>query len=574
MPPKTSAKTGLKIRLPPSLKAATDGPAGTTKQIAQDVPQSAREVLQAKGDVLRFWVTKANEKEKAKPKEERRSGLKRQGRVDDLRARIALYYGFDLEAAQAEASEEAEADAEDSDAEDTTEDSDLSSALNISIRDKQWDFMRELGAEWNEASANNRDDEFHLNSDELPRIHNPLTVSRGVLDITTWHPVPALHSLQQEAASRNMAAFNPVAATLPSTHPIAPQAGDVRATLEDGSVFIITPAMQTGLHIISAILGSQPLSSDSTDVSVGLHSPAGVGYGNAPMATPNALLFPSTNMSSPPSQIPSHIPPASPSTSVFSQLEPDYAAFSEDTAGSASLMELDGEAANPNPALAAHSESPPLPSESFLQQPPIRAPTLAPQASAAAATGRQAPRPGHQRVPSVNATIIQSAMATDALLNIEDADDGLPGVLRLLESGAIRRIREAYGPMEGRKPHPNWKQVKIKVNRHERVGKQVVKYFNNNKDAFLKFFVMTEDSRPAGSRKRKLRSSSEPQYRAYRLVSQAIPHMEADVNRHRKEVQYADPATGEFSEQRWRARWGDVSDNWWMVWRELGLERY
>ncbi|KAF7973324.1 hypothetical protein HWV62_15575 [Athelia sp. TMB] len=148
------------------------------------------------------------------------------------------------------------------------------------------------------------------------------------------------------------------------------------------------------------------------------------------------------------------------------------------------------------------------------------------------------------------------SMDIDALNKVH----GLVEVIAQVKSGAVQRMRDKYGPQKGRKTLSQWARIKVTVNRRERVFEILQDYFDNDEARFLAFFQLP----PA--------PGNPTSYLPYRKVAGAIPHMKKDVEAEKKDVQYQDPESGEFSDALWQERWPGKND--FEVWRLMGKESY
>jgi len=146
-------------------------------------------------------------------------------------------------------------------------------------------------------------------------------------------------------------------------------------------------------------------------------------------------------------------------------------------------------------------------------------------------------------------------------------------VVEQLERGDVQRIRDKYGPRQGRASDRMWARIKVTVNRRERIYHQLKDpgEFNSDKEHFFKFFTATRNtSMPATGRKR-TPAEGDSGMVPYRRIVEAIPHRDKDIREERESPAYRDE-TGSFSSQRWHERWGN-SNNW-EIWRVLEKEYY
>lgn len=145
----------------------------------------------------------------------------------------------------------------------------------------------------------------------------------------------------------------------------------------------------------------------------------------------------------------------------------------------------------------------------------------------------------------------------------------LRDAIEQVESGAVGRIRERYGPRDDRAAEAMWGRLKGKVTKRERLYGLLAGTFEGDKENFFQFFTV---SAPTDGKKQRSGKWSKLKLISLRLVVEAIPHCQRDLADERMNVRYIDPASGRFSEQLWREAWGDQND--WHVWRELGKEWY
>ncbi|KAJ7794013.1 hypothetical protein B0H14DRAFT_2622308 [Mycena olivaceomarginata] len=148
--------------------------------------------------------------------------------------------------------------------------------------------------------------------------------------------------------------------------------------------------------------------------------------------------------------------------------------------------------------------------------------------------------------------------------------EGLQDVITQIESGAVQKIRDRYGPVEvGHRntAQPNWKQYAGLVSKRERLGRILTEDFSGDKDRFSVFFT-TPPPRP----NRRARTEEQPpteHFRSFRKTIEARPWCESDISAERRQAGYCG-TTGEFSQVLWEERWGD--QNMWEIWRQLGGE--
>jgi hypothetical protein len=178
----------------------------------------------------------------------------------------------------------------------------------------------------------------------------------------------------------------------------------------------------------------------------------------------------------------------------------------------------------------------------------------------------------HQAVSSTDdAALLRSYAVMIADLN---RAQNLRDAISQVESGGVQDLRDRYGPKDGRfGADPLWKNLKGKVTKRERLHTLLIDQFRGDHDRFFDFFTITSPVVPSKGGKRKVSDTLEGEHMvALRLVVEAIPHCCRDMEEVRARTEYIDPGNGQFSEEHWRAAWGDQND--WEVWRLLGMEHY
>ncbi|KAJ7023432.1 hypothetical protein C8F04DRAFT_1240162 [Mycena alexandri] len=152
--------------------------------------------------------------------------------------------------------------------------------------------------------------------------------------------------------------------------------------------------------------------------------------------------------------------------------------------------------------------------------------------------------------------------------------EGLQAIIQQIESGAVKAIRDRYGPS---KPDhrgtadASWSKYSNLVSKRERLHRILIQDFEGDKERFFGFFSVP----PPAAKKRK-RAANEPttsdeHFRSFRKIVEAVPWCEADLTAERRKDQYLG-ADGNFSEALWSGQWKTM--NSWEVWREIGRERY
>lgn len=137
---------------------------------------------------------------------------------------------------------------------------------------------------------------------------------------------------------------------------------------------------------------------------------------------------------------------------------------------------------------------------------------------------------------------------------------GLQDVIAQVKSGAVQRIRDKYGPQDGRKTLEMWKKIKGTLNRHERIFSVLRDDFKNDEARFFAFFQL-----PSTAGKPKV-------YLSLRKMAGAIPRMRKQIEEERNNVQYQNLESGTFSDALWEQRWAGQND--FEVWRSMGKESY
>jgi hypothetical protein len=150
---------------------------------------------------------------------------------------------------------------------------------------------------------------------------------------------------------------------------------------------------------------------------------------------------------------------------------------------------------------------------------------------------------------------------------------GLDEVIAQVERGDVAEMRKQYGPQGQRKGgRPEWKSLKVTVNKRERIYEQLVSEFNGDKDRFFEFFTIScnPELGEGGKRKRK-RANVERQLRASNKVAEAIPRRDRDLKEEMASLAYRGEH-GDFLQDLWDVRWAGW--NRWEIWRSLGKEKY
>lgn len=166
--------------------------------------------------------------------------------------------------------------------------------------------------------------------------------------------------------------------------------------------------------------------------------------------------------------------------------------------------------------------------------------------------------------PSLDSMILSSGA-----LNIEALKraDGLREVITQVRTGVVANMRDLYGPKQGRATNPMWANIKGTITRRERLASELNTEFNGNTEKFFAFFTFVPE---VGGKKRKATTASVEKLRPLRLVVQAIPHRNKDLQHEKESNNYQQD--GVFSDQLWLSAW--AGKNQWEIWRAIGKEKY
>ncbi|KAK7007168.1 hypothetical protein R3P38DRAFT_3212834 [Favolaschia claudopus] len=165
---------------------------------------------------------------------------------------------------------------------------------------------------------------------------------------------------------------------------------------------------------------------------------------------------------------------------------------------------------------------------------------------------------------SDSAILLSGNLTIEALKKAE----GLRDVISQVENGEVARIRELYGPQEGRDANPLWQTLKITVNRRERLANELRNEFNGDKDRFFTFFTVAQDSQNALKKRKK--SQPAEKLRPLRLVVEAIVHRDRALEIEKQSAEYQ--SNGVFVAELWEGKW--AGKNKWEIWRAIGKEDY
>ncbi len=135
------------------------------------------------------------------------------------------------------------------------------------------------------------------------------------------------------------------------------------------------------------------------------------------------------------------------------------------------------------------------------------------------------------------------------LNNIKD----IRGAIEQMENGEVHEIREALGPKAGRETDKRWGSIKNVVNRREKLYKVLEVDFRSNKDEFFAYFTKPSPSETT----KKGKGSAETLYSFTQVVEKLFPSMEKAIREEMSKLLYVGK-DGEFSEELWKEKWGDM----------------
>ncbi|KAI5894821.1 uncharacterized protein SCHCODRAFT_02598165 [Schizophyllum commune H4-8] len=147
----------------------------------------------------------------------------------------------------------------------------------------------------------------------------------------------------------------------------------------------------------------------------------------------------------------------------------------------------------------------------------------------------------------------------------------LPEAIAQCESGLVARIRDAYGPPDGKKGTSKnsavWAQYRGRITRRERLHSILQLDFRGDKDCFLAFFTKPKDSVPRQGAKRShatMESADTDTHTFYAVndVVEVLPKCRKAVAQ----------ATYGLDDAERAAKWGGMND--FEIWRALGTEQY
>ncbi|KAJ7497856.1 hypothetical protein B0H11DRAFT_2384663 [Mycena galericulata] len=172
--------------------------------------------------------------------------------------------------------------------------------------------------------------------------------------------------------------------------------------------------------------------------------------------------------------------------------------------------------------------------------------------------------------PIEPSTSLDSIILASGGVNVEALNraDGLREVVAQLKSGAVAKIRALYGPQTGRATNPMWAKIKVTITRRERLQGELDAEFHGDLEKFFSFFTTTDIR---AGKKGKSRQPAE-KLRPMRLVVQAIPHRDKDLEAEIQKLLEKYHHGGVFSQEMWESEWSGM--NKWEIWRAIGNEIY
>ncbi|TFY81454.1 hypothetical protein EWM64_g2559 [Hericium alpestre] len=172
----------------------------------------------------------------------------------------------------------------------------------------------------------------------------------------------------------------------------------------------------------------------------------------------------------------------------------------------------------------ASSISRPVPSQSTSQADAVKMGRLPAQQAVLL------PAHGHSKFEETGTTVAAATLTHKAdmlkaceeeILSLESTED-LRDILEQVKNGRVQRMRDRYSPQPGRKANPNWKNVKVTVNRCERLYREFVGEFGADKARMFNFFSVEPRKQRRG-----LKGSGD--LRPSRPIADAIPCMHVDI---------------------------------------------
>ncbi|THH15724.1 hypothetical protein EUX98_g9420 [Antrodiella citrinella] len=504
---------------------------------------TAESLLRAKGSELGQWIDLANKAAQEKAGNKKKVLIKT-GKVESQRSRLADYYGFVLTAASGTdtagvvvAGGGSQSQSAGTQVGGTSSTTSIAST-NREIRIRQWVYMRTLCDRWREAERM---------CQELILIKNPMP---GHFNTLAHHPVPAAR----------VAAQVPHAIQLePTGPPIQALAGEpLQAALQEAAV---RGGVQTLQMLATLFPTAFPISSTSTSRLT--HTPV-------PAPTSDLLLRTSDNLS------------------LFASSQPGGLTTSshhyEPTFGSPTRPSITPTRDCDRALTMFHLPTQPStepPTHPAPRQPVGLIPTSVGFGAPGGQTDTATPKANDQG-RRATLSVLDSCQPEAVIHSLRKAS-GLRDVIKQMKNGEVQAYRARYGPSsqgEGgsvTRAHKDWNTLNVTITRRERIYREFLSEFQGNEERFFAFFTCVSDDDgpdPTGSvRKRKRKAPDDvEQLRPLRLVAEAIPHMNRDVEVEKAHSLYRDPTTADFLPDVWAKQW--EGRNKWEIWRELGKEAY
>ncbi|TFY81509.1 hypothetical protein EWM64_g2502 [Hericium alpestre] len=144
---------------------------------------------------------------------------------------------------------------------------------------------------------------------------------------------------------------------------------------------------------------------------------------------------------------------------------------------------------------------------------------------------------GHQTVALAREAALLAAC--EVKIKVLKSAKNLHEAIAQVEDGLVQEMRDEYGPLQGRKAHPRWNNMKTTINCHECLYEQFACEFKADKKRFFTFFSVE-------SHKRKRGGKGGTGLRPSRPIADAIPLMQKGIADERQKPEYVDAATGQF----------------------------
>ena len=161
--------------------------------------------------------------------------------------------------------------------------------------------------------------------------------------------------------------------------------------------------------------------------------------------------------------------------------------------------------------------------------------------------------------PSSQPDFIQNIMPSALNITI-DRIQGVSGLKEALDQvlrGEVAAYREKVGPQKGRKTNPDWARHKHTITRRERLHTIFAKDFKSDRDHFFTFFTKPHE----GTGKK----TGDNLYSFDEVITVLLPNQKKCIQEEQTQEHYK--SNGEFSEELWKEKWGEMND--WEVWMEL-----